>query len=126
MGSAHRKLKRYRPEIDGLRAIAVIVVIFYHFALGCSGGFVGVDVFFVISGFLISSIIWRELESDKFTLVGFWERRFRRIFPAVTAVIVAAQNLFFANFYFWNESGYFDGPAEAKPLLHTWSLAVEE
>ena len=140
---------RYRPEIDGLRAIAVAAVILFHagFAL-FSGGFVGVDVFFVISGFLITSIIVEELKTGRFSVLRFYERRARRILPALFAVMAAcvpfaysllspddlkdfAQSLaaiclFASNVLFWGESGYFDTQAELKPLLHTWSLAVEE
>ena len=140
---------RYRPEIDGLRAIAVAAVILFHagFAL-FSGGFVGVDVFFVISGFLITSIIVEELKTGRFSVLRFYERRARRILPALFTVMAAcvpfayrllspddlqdfAQSLaaiclFSSNVLFWGESGYFDTQAELKPLLHTWSLAVEE
>ena len=139
---------RYRPEIDGLRALAVVPVVMFHLGLGFPGGFVGVDVFFVISGFLITGIIRRGLENETFSLAEFWERRIRRIFPAVFVVVAAtlaigywllppneleelgessvAQALLLANVYFWRDTGYFAGPAEFKPLLHTWSLAVEE
>jgi len=139
----------YRPEIDGLRAIAVLAVLFFHAELfGCSGGFVGVDIFFVISGFLITSLIWRDLEQKKFSFAHFWERRARRIVPALFAVTVAtlvggwfillpsdfeslgragaSQSFFAANIHYWRESGYFATAADVKPLLHTWSLAVEE
>lgn len=138
----------YRPEIDGLRAVAVIPVVLFHAGLGFSGGFVGVDVFFVISGYLITGLILKDLSAGKFSLAHFWERRVRRILPAMTVVVLAtllagyflflpwdfeelgrsviAQSFLGANFHFWAESGYFDGPAELKPLLHTWSLAVEE
>lgn len=139
----------YRPEIDGLRTLAVLPVIFFH--AGCdvfSGGYVGVDVFFVISGYLITAIIYNEVRTDTFSIVRFYERRARRILPALFAVCLAcipfawlwmlpeeleafakslvAVNLFGSNILFWRESGYFDGAAELKPLLHTWSLAVEE
>lgn len=139
----------YRREIDGLRAIAVLPVIFFHAGFSTfSGGFIGVDVFFVISGFLITSIILAEKERGKFTLLNFYERRARRILPALFLVtfscIVAAwfiltpQDLaqfsksliavpvFSSNILFWLESGYFDQANELKPLLHTWSLGVEE
>src|SRR5690606_36240889 len=80
---------RYRPEIDGLRAVAVLAVVLYHADFSLSGGFVGVDVFFVISGYLITSLIWRDLEVGSFTFAHFWERRARRIIPAVVVVTVA-------------------------------------
>jgi peptidoglycan/LPS O-acetylase OafA/YrhL len=138
----------YRPEIDGLRALAVVAVVLFHVGLGFPGGYVGVDVFFVISGFLIAGIIRRGLERSTFSLAEFWERRVRRIFPALFVMVVGtlglgyclllpqeleelgkssvAQALLLANVYFWRDTGYFAGPAELKPLLHTWSLAVEE
>lgn len=140
---------KYRPEIDGLRAVAVIPVILFHAGFApFSGGFVGVDVFFVISGYLITKIIIDELDAGRFSLVKFYERRARRILPALFLVMltcipfawmwltpgdlksfgqsVAAVSLFSSNVLFWLESGYFDQAAELKPLLHTWSLAVEE
>jgi peptidoglycan/LPS O-acetylase OafA/YrhL len=139
---------RYRADIDGLRAIAVLAVLLFHGELGCTGGYVGVDVFFVISGFLITSLIWRDLETGRFSFAHFWERRARRIIPAMVAVAVftlaagwfvllpddleslgraaAALAAFGANVYYWQATGYFDGAAQEKPLLHTWSLAVEE
>lgn len=140
---------RYRAEIDGLRAVAVIPVILFHAGFSLfSGGFVGVDVFFVISGYLITSIIVGELEKEKFSIVKFYERRARRILPALFLVMAVcvpfawmlltpadldyfsrsliAVALFSSNILFWQESGYFDTAAELKPLLHTWSLAVEE
>lgn len=142
------KSSKYRPEIDGLRAIAVLGVLLFHANLGVPGGYVGVDVFFVISGYLITGIILRAQEKNSFSLLEFWERRIRRIFPALTAMLLAtlavgcyillpddleefgqsaiAQTLFVANIFFWRDTGYFAGPAELKPLLHTWSLAVEE
>lgn len=138
----------YRPEIDGLRAIAVVGVVLYHANMGVPGGYVGVDVFFVISGFLITGIILRAQEADRFSLLKFWERRLLRIFPALTVVVLAtlgmassimlptelkevgwsaiAQALSVSNIFFWQDTNYFAGPAELKPLLHTWSLAVEE
>lgn len=139
----------YRAEIDGLRAIAVVPVVLFHagFATFC-GGFIGVDIFFVISGFLITSIIISEMDDGKFSLLHFYERRARRILPALFFVIAAcipfawmwltpnylrdffqsvvAVAVFSSNILFWHESGYFDIAAELKPLLHTWSLAVEE
>lgn len=140
----------YRPEVDGLRAIAVLAVIFFHGEIpGFTGGFVGVDVFFVISGYLITSIILKEREkTGGFSLVGFYERRARRILPALFCVLLAsipfallllppaelkdfAESListtfFTSNILFFMEAGYFSGPAQLKPLLHTWSLALEE
>ena len=140
---------KYRPEIDGLRAVAVVAVILFHTNLGiATGGYVGVDVFFVISGYLISSIILRELDQKRFTFIGFYERRIRRIFPALFVVLAAttvaswiilppdqlqtyAQSLvattaFASNIFFWLKSGYFGGDSELFPLTHMWSLSVEE
>lgn len=139
----------YRPDIDGLRAIAVLPVILFHAGFDWfSGGYVGVDVFFVISGYLITSILLREIRSGTFSLVHFYERRARRILPALFLVCLAslpfawwllppqaltdfAQSLiatatFWSNILFWLESDYFAATAELKPLLHTWSLAIEE
>ncbi len=139
----------YRPAIDGLRAVAVLGVLLYHAGgFGVTGGFGGVDVFFVISGFLITSIIQREIESGTFSLLNFYERRIRRIFPALAAVAAVATAVSMmlllpddlkeygkslqgivtlsSNFYFQRKTGYFDASAQEKPLLHTWSLAVEE
>jgi peptidoglycan/LPS O-acetylase OafA/YrhL len=139
----------YRPDIDGLRAVAVVPVVLYHFRVpGFGGGFVGVDVFFVISGFLITSLIFGEMRAGDFSILRFYERRVRRIFPALFTVVLAtlavgvalffprdllrlaesaiATALFASNFDFWLQSGYFDVGADLKPLLHTWSLAVEE
>lgn len=139
----------YRREVDGLRALAVIPVILFHAGFATfSGGFVGVDVFFVISGYLITTILIAELERGEFSVVAFYERRARRILPALFLVMAAslplawlllapsdltdfwqslvAVSLFSSNVLFWLESGYFDTEAELKPLLHTWSLAVEE
>ncbi|MGS0695254.1 acyltransferase family protein [Shewanella sp. 0m-4] len=140
---------RYRAEVDGLRALAVIPVILFHAGFSAlSGGFVGVDVFFVISGYLITSIILTELESNQFSIINFYERRARRILPVLFFVIlvcipfawlwlmpldlkdffqsIIAVATFSSNILFWLESDYFDTAAELKPLLHTWSLAVEE
>jgi peptidoglycan/LPS O-acetylase OafA/YrhL len=140
---------KYRAEIDGLRAVAIIPVVLFHAGVsGFSGGFAGVDVFFVISGYLITSIILTDHAKGEFTLRMFYERRARRILPALFLVMsctaVAAWYLllpsamtsfsrsvlgvltFSSNFHFLNESGYFDLSSELKPLLHTWSLAVEE
>lgn len=139
----------YRREIDGLRALAVLPVILFHAGFETfSGGFVGVDVFFVISGYLITTIILAELKQGKFSIINFYERRARRILPALFLVMfvcmpfawlwlmpsdmkdfsqsLIAVSLFSSNILFWRESGYFDAAAELKPLLHTWSLAVEE
>lgn len=139
----------YRSEIDGLRAVAVIPVILFHAGFSLfSGGYIGVDVFFVISGYLITSLIREELLSNSFTLTSFYERRARRILPALFLVIactfpfswlwlqppdmleylrsVVATIAFGSNFLFWYESGYFETAVELKPLIHTWSLAVEE
>lgn len=140
---------QYRPEIDGMRAVAVISVIAYHAGIpSFSGGFVGVDVFFVISGFLITSILLSQLRTGKFSILYFYERRMRRILPALLLVMLAcipsawlwltpedmrslskgliSTPLFISNFLFWKQSGYFDVANELKPLVHTWSLAVEE
>ena len=140
---------RYRKEIDGLRALAVVPVIFFHAGFSqFGGGYVGVDVFFVISGYLITSIIISEQDAGTFTLPAFYERRARRILPALLLVLLAclpfawlwmvpsdmrrfsqslfAISVFGSNFYFWLKSGYFDTSAHLAPLLHTWSLAVEE
>ncbi|HEY1962886.1 MAG TPA: acyltransferase family protein, partial [Rhizomicrobium sp.] len=139
----------YRPDIDGLRALAVLAVVLFHYHVsGFRGGFVGVDVFFVISGFLITGLIHTEMREGRFSLRQFYERRIRRIFPGLFALliaaIVAAGLIFFpnslarfgrsllataffgANFEFWREAGYFDVAADQKPLLHLWSIAVEE
>ncbi|CAA6825423.1 MAG: O-antigen acetylase [uncultured Thiotrichaceae bacterium] len=140
---------QYRKEIDGLRALAVVPVILFHAGIqGFSGGFVGVDIFFVISGYLITSIIVAELETGDFTISGFYERRARRILPALFFVIlvslplawwlllphelvafgrsIIAVMVFASNILFWQESDYFATDSELIPLLHTWSLAVEE
>jgi peptidoglycan/LPS O-acetylase OafA/YrhL len=139
----------HRPDIDGLRAVAVAAVIGFHaFPSRIEGGFVGVDVFFVISGFLISSIILRDLESGAFTFRGFYGRRIRRIFPALLIVLAASYAIgwivlssdeykrlgkhmaggaaFLSNIILWGEAGYFDSAAHTKPLLHLWSLGIEE
>ncbi|SFN47840.1 acyltransferase family protein [Dokdonella immobilis] len=139
----------YRPDIDGLRGIAVLAVVAYHFELGpLHGGFVGVDIFFVISGFLITGIIRRDLDNNSFSFGGFYERRVRRIFPALfamlaTSLVVGFVSLlpsdldklgtsalatlaFSSNVVFWQQSGYFANSAALNPMLHTWSLGVEE
>lgn len=139
---------KYRKDIDGLRALSVLIVIFFHYGLpGFAGGFVGVDIFFVISGYLISSIIIKELNENKFSFLKFYERRIRRIFPALFFIIIvttvfgyflfdfisfrdlgrtiAATSVFGSNAYFYLKvNDYFAAPN--NPLLHTWSLAVEE
>lgn len=139
----------YRPDIDGLRAVAVLAVVAFHaFPQYAQGGLVGVDVFFVISGFLISTIIFRGLAAGRFNYVEFYVRRIRRIFPALFAVLaacliagwlllfdqeyaavgkhVAGGSVFISNFVLWSESGYFDSQARFKTLLHLWSLGIEE
>jgi peptidoglycan/LPS O-acetylase OafA/YrhL len=140
---------RYRPDVDGLRALAIVPVVLYHYGFWpFTGGFVGVDVFFVISGFLITGLIHREMVEGRFSIRHFYERRIRRIFPALfvmlTVATVAAAIILFpldferyadslfataffaSNFEFWRETGYFDVAADWKPLLHLWSIAVEE
>ena len=147
--SSHLVHPRYRADIDGLRAVAVLSVVAFHaFPGGIKGGFVGVDIFFVISGFLISTIIFSSLERDEFSFSEFYSRRIRRIFPALLTVLiscfsfgwfaltadeykqlgkhVAGGSGFISNFVLWQESGYFDAAAETKPLLHLWSLGIEE
>ncbi len=139
----------YRPEIDGLRALAVIPVIFYHAGFSpFSGGYVGVDVFFVISGYLITAIILSEIASGTFSTISFYERRARRILPALFILLIVclpfswilmvpvemkafsdsliAVSTFVSNLWFWRTTNYFDTTAHLKPLLHTWSLSVEE
>lgn len=139
----------YRRDIDGLRAVAVLAVVLFHFGVpGFTGGFVGVDVFFVISGYLITSIIWREREARRFSFIDFWARRARRILPALFVMILATlavgwfllapkdyeelgrsihyQAVFTSNLLFMRQDGYFDAASDIKPLLHTWSLSVEE
>ena len=139
----------YRRDIDGLRAVAVLAVVLFHFGVpGVTGGFVGVDVFFVISGFLITSIIWRERQAGHFSFVDFWARRARRILPALFVMMAATlavgwfllapkdyeelgrsvhyQAIFTSNLLFSRQHGYFEAASDIKPLLHTWSLAVEE
>lgn len=140
---------QYRPEIDGVRALAVVPVVWFHAGFGgLPGGFLGVDVFFVLSGFLITSILMREMAEGRFSLAGFYERRARRILPALGVVALAclpaawvlmppdqlerfarslvALGLFASNLFFWRQSGYFAPASEEMPLLHTWSLGIEE
>jgi peptidoglycan/LPS O-acetylase OafA/YrhL len=140
---------QYRREVDGLRALAVLPVVLFHAGFDLfRGGFVGVDIFFVISGYLITSILIAEASTNAYSLINFYERRARRILPALFLVMLAclpfawawmvpqelkgfSQSLaavcaFSSNIYFWKYSGYFESASELKPLLHTWSLAVEE
>lgn len=140
---------KYRSDIDGLRALAVLSVVLYHAGVPYfSGGFVGVDVFFVISGYLITRILHEQVQSNGLSLVNFYERRIRRIFPALFVVLFSswaaayflmtpvdllnfnksflAAGLSVSNVFFWLDSGYFNNDAQLKPLLHTWSLGVEE
>ena len=146
---AYAHSSKYRRDIDGLRAFAVMPVLLFHFGVDqISGGFAGVDVFFVISGYLIAGSLLSDLERGEFSLINFYWRRFRRILPALTAVLLAsslaayflmpskqfvsfgwsllASMTFWSNIYFWHTIDYFSVSAELTPLLHTWSLAVEE
>jgi peptidoglycan/LPS O-acetylase OafA/YrhL len=139
----------YRPDIDGLRALAVVAVVLFHaFPSTVHGGYVGVDIFFVISGFLISSILLKNIKQKKFSVLDFYYRRIKRIFPALMLVLTTtlcigwtimlsdefkllgqhtvAATLFASNFWLWKEAGYFDTSSDLKPLLHLWSLAIEE
>ncbi|MFZ5482910.1 MAG: acyltransferase family protein [Pseudomonadota bacterium] len=145
----HLSHPKYRPDIDGLRAVAVLSVVAFHaFPAWMKGGFIGVDVFFVISGFLISIILIENLDRGTFSFAEFYARRIKRIFPALLLVLVASYSLgwfalladeykqlgkhiaagagFISNYILWGESGYFDNSAETKPLLHLWSLGIEE
>jgi peptidoglycan/LPS O-acetylase OafA/YrhL len=145
----HLSHPKYRPDIDGLRAIAVLAVVAFHaFPNLVKGGFIGVDVFFVISGYLISTIIFESLDKGTFRFSEFYARRIKRIFPALILVLVAcfifgwfalladeykqlgkhiaAGAGFISNIVFWSEAGYFDNAADTKPLLHLWSLGIEE
>lgn len=140
---------KYRPEIDGLRSVAVLPVILFHAGIaGFSGGFVGVDIFFVISGFLITSILLSDIDAGKYSIVKFYERRARRIIPALAFMLIGATVAgyfillpqefksfsysvlstitFSSNIFFWRSSGYFDTASDLKPLLHTWTLSLEE
>ncbi|MEE7516683.1 acyltransferase, partial [Vibrio cholerae] len=144
-----KKVINYRPDIDGLRALAVLSVVLYHaFPSYLQGGFVGVDIFFVISGFLITSILLKELNNDDFKFSDFYLRRFNRIFPSLIVVLIFSFFIgwliylpkefeqlskhilggvfFVSNFILLGEDGYFDAAAETKPLLHLWSLGIEE
>lgn len=151
MVSAIQRPSHYRPDIDGLRAIAVIAVVLHHLSpTWVPGGFIGVDVFFVISGYLITKIISREIADGTFTFARFYERRIRRLFPALFTVLAfvlvagwfillptdylatsraaAGTVVFSANFVFWRDlgEGYYAADAKLNPLLHMWSLGVEE
>lgn len=148
-GADHNFHPNYRPDIDGLRAVAILSVVLFHaFPSGLQGGFVGVDIFFVISGFLISTIIFRSLQKNDFSCVEFYAHRVKRIFPALIVVLAACYTFgwfallpdgftqlgkhmaagagFVQNFVLWKEAGYFDTASELKPLMHLWSLAIEE
>jgi len=139
----------YRKEIDGLRALSILPVIFFHFGFArFSGGYIGVDIFFVISGYLITSLIIREISEEKFSLTKFYERRARRILPLLFFVLflstiisfflftpnylvtfyksALATLFFFSNIFFWSKSGYFETGADVNPIFHTWSLSIEE
>jgi peptidoglycan/LPS O-acetylase OafA/YrhL len=141
--------RTYRPDIDGLRAVAVGAVVVYHaLPFAAAGGFVGVYIFFVISGYLISQVLYDDLAEDRFSLLDFYIRRLRRILPALIVVLLAccfvakrflladeldgfaraliASASFIANVYFWRNANYFAGLAILQPLLHLWSLSVEE
>jgi peptidoglycan/LPS O-acetylase OafA/YrhL len=145
----HLTHPKYRPDIDGLRAVAVLAVVLFHAFPGLiRGGFIGVDIFFVISGYLISTIIFENLDRGSFSFREFYVRRIKRIFPALIVVLlacfafgwfalladefnqlgkhIAAGAGFVSNIVLWGEAGYFDNSAETKPLLHLWSLGIEE
>lgn len=149
ISTPHLTHPKYRPDIDGLRAIAVMSVVLFHaFPMWLPGGFIGVDIFFIISGYLISTIIYGSLERQAFSFTEFYARRIKRIFPALLLVLIscyafgwftlfadefqqlgkhiAGGSAFISNFVLWDESGYFDTTAEIKPLLHLWSLGIEE
>ncbi len=140
---------KHRNDIDGLRAIAVLPVVLFHYGVGVfRGGFTGVDIFFTISGFVIAGSILSDIRAGSFSVTNFYFKRIRRILPAFVAVMIvttvvatmlllpsdlvdygrslASTSTFLSNFYFWKTSGYFAAPAQTKPLLHTWSLSVEE
>lgn len=142
--------KKYRPDIDTLRALAILAVIFFHFEFNiASGGFIGVDIFFVISGFLITNIIKNNLENNTFSFLKFYGNRLRRILPVLIFISLCVMLAFafvylgegemrslqrsikrlmltIPNFYFYSNTGYFDPSANTMPMLHTWSLGVEE
>jgi peptidoglycan/LPS O-acetylase OafA/YrhL len=148
-GSVTPDTIRYRPDIDGLRAIAVLAVVAFHVSQPfLPGGYLGVDIFFVLSGFLITSIVWSDITTERFSIVRFYDRRLRRIMPAMLVLLVITtltalalllpagligygKSLlstlgFVANVYFWRDTDYFSADAAEKPLLHLWSLGVEE
>jgi peptidoglycan/LPS O-acetylase OafA/YrhL len=138
---------KYRPDIDGLRAIAVLLVVGFH-AFGVAAGFIGVDIFFVISGYLISSILFADFQNNRLSIVDFYRQRIKRIFPALLVVLsfcfalgwftlltdefaslnkhIAAGLAFISNLVLLGESGYFDSAPHTKILLHLWSLGIEE
>lgn len=145
----HLTHPRYRPDIDGLRGLAVLMAVIYHaFPKTLPGGFIGVELFFVVSGYLISTIVFGNLENGSFSIAEFYARRVRRIFPALVLVLAAGLALgwyilfvdeqqtlgkhvaagagFISNFVLWTEASYFDSDATSKPFLHLWSLGVEE
>lgn len=147
--TGHNVHPNYRPDIDGLRAVAILSVVLFHaFPTQLRGGFVGVDIFFVISGFLISTIIFRSLQKNDFSFIEFYAHRIKRIFPALIVVLTACYTFgwfallpdefkqlgkhmaagagFVQNLVLWKEAGYFDTASELKPLMHLWSLAIEE
>ena len=149
VGSADSHVIKYRTDIDGLRAIAVLSVIAYHVSNSLlPGGYFGVDMFFVVSGYLITSIVWTEIKERRFSIARFYERRVRRILPALLLLLIfatiaalslllpaglidygrslLATGAFLANIYFWRDTNYFSPNAGEKPLLHLWSLGVEE
>jgi len=142
-------LSKHRDDIDGLRGVSILLVIFYHVGISVfSGGFIGVDVFFVISGYVISNLVFKQISTNQFNLLTFYRKRLRRLLPAliftlaltfiVSLNILSPQHfgrmsgaLFssifaLSNFFFIGEVGYFDVAINFKPLLHTWSLGVEE
>lgn len=148
-GTADSHQAAYRPDLDGLRAVAVLSVIAFHMSPKLlPGGYLGVDIFFVLSGYLITNIIWREALNGRFSITRFYERRVRRIMPALLVTLIAvsacaialllpidlkgyaksvfASLAFAANIYFWRDTDYFSQQAQEKPLLHVWSLGIEE